>query len=63
MYRNKRLNLRLAEKEYRALESIARQESVSISEAARLMIREGCQRRGMSPVGFMVDVGGEHGQP
>jgi hypothetical protein len=55
MEKEKRLDIRLSKKERKALESIARQEGMNLSAAARLAIREAAQRRGIGPVGFIVE--------
>jgi hypothetical protein len=48
MKRTMALSIRVSEREYAALNSIAQNEGVSISEATRLIIHDTCNQRGFS---------------
>jgi hypothetical protein len=47
------IGFKVTEKERRVLTAIAEGEGIRISEAARLLIREAAERRGMGKVGFL----------
>jgi hypothetical protein len=49
----KLIHFRTSISEQAALNMIAKQEAISLSEAMRLSIREAAQRRGYQPVGFL----------
>jgi len=42
------LNVRLSDREYQALSSIAQFEAVTVSEATRMIIRDACKQLGFS---------------
>lgn len=53
--RSKYIHFRASATEEIALDMIARREDVNLSEAARLAVREAAQRRGLMPIGFLVE--------
>lgn len=53
--RTRFIGFRASEKERHAILTIAEGEGVRLSEAIRLLVREGAARRGYMPVGFLVE--------